>query len=322
MNYQTHKNLLLLGGAGFIGSNLISPLLKNGYQVTVIDAFLEGSGASLKHLEPFLPFIRLIKQPVEMVSDFGSIINDTNFIIDAMGLTSHTQGLYDPHYDIQANLISHIHLIQQLRTFQGLVIYLGSRAQYGKSTNGLVVNEDSPTIPIDVQGVHKQAAESYFRIFSQNYGFSAISLRLTNCYGQNQPYKNKDNGLFANLVISILRDRYAEIYDGERKRQFLYVEDLSRCVLRVLSQKWTGFHVFNLAGTETRINDLANIIITNIGYGQIVQKPMPTNIQILDAGSLILSDKAIKKVFPDFSYTSLAESIGSTISYFQTMLYG
>ena len=170
------KNVLILGGAGFIGSNIASKFSKYA-NVVVIDGLVERTGGNLENISN-LKNITFIGKSIEDLSNFSNIVKNQDIIIDSMGWTSHVDAIENPELDLKLNLKSHLFLMECLKNNfkkNGIIFYLGSIGQYGLNQSKYI-DESAQMLPIDVQGVNKLAAENYFRVYSNLYQINIVTL--------------------------------------------------------------------------------------------------------------------------------------------------
>ena len=312
------RKILVLGGAGFIGSWISERFCRAGDRVTVIDGLMARTGGRVEHLESFSDQITFIQKAVEAVDNLSELISDSNVIVDAMGWTEHNSAIEDQLYDAQLNSLSHLHVIPHLAGRDNLkVIYLGTRVQYGRPS-AEVVTEHTSLVPVDVQGIHKVSGESYYRVFSERMGFNALSLRLSNCYGERQPKNGEDIGLVGGFIRSLVGGKKVEVYEGRRKRCLIYVGDLSELVLKLCEKEWQGFQVFNYAGLTVSVEDLVEEIIAHSGCGSYEKKPLPDSVAKLEMGNVEYSDAALESFMGEIISTPLSDSLSRTVDYFRS----
>ncbi|MFQ5671469.1 MAG: NAD-dependent epimerase/dehydratase family protein [Nitrospinales bacterium] len=319
MEFYDKKNVLILGGAGFIGSVLADELLNLGAHVTIIDGFVKDTGANIENINPFLSRIRLFKTPIESLENLSQLVETNDVIIDCMGFTSHELGIKYPLVDSRANLISHIHLIEGLKSAQDKkVIFLGSRSQYGKADTDSIT-EQTPMSPLDVQGINKLAAESFYKVYSSRYGFNILSLRIVNCFGEHQKNHGADIGLVGSFIKDILSGKTVEIYgDANRKKSLIYVRDLVRIIAKATTTAFQGFEALNVAGAEVSLESLLRHIKEITGKGDYVILPFPEKVKLVDVGETRYSDLALRKKIGDIKFTQLKMSLQKTIEYFES----
>lgn len=308
-------NVLILGGAGFIGSSITERFIDLRNKITVIDGLLPKTGGRRKNLEKLNTKIITIFSRIEKINNLKEIVIDSDIIIDCMASTSHLLGIENPLYDLKLNVESHLHLISHLQSGQK-VIFLGSSSQFGRR-NEKEIKENSPMLPSDIQGVHKVAAESYYRIYSKIKKFNVASLRFPNCFGENQVLEGMDVGLIGNFIKNILNDKVIELYEKNRKRSIIYVKDIAEIVYRICKKNWEGFEPFNIGGEEIKIEKLAELIVNLNGKGRIVYKVMPKKIKAIELGSVKINEKKIEKFIGKIELSNLKESLQKTIKYFE-----
>ena len=314
--------VLILGGAGFLGSHLAEGFLGRGAQVTVIDGLISGTGGRPEHLETAVAAgLQLVELRVEECADLLDHVGAADLIVDAMALTAHHRALAEPLLDLDLNAASHLHLLSALADCPGKrVLYLGSRGQYG-NPKIKQIREDSPQEPTDIQGIHKTAAESYYRVYASMGRCSVVSLRIPNCFGPHQPVSGVDIGLIGSLIRDPVQDQSVEVYGAGRSRAFLYVNDLVDAVLRLVDGDWGEFDAYNIAGQQVAIEDLVQHIIQTCGRGSYQVKELPPEIRAIDTGTAqICQEKLIGKI-GSLQQTALSISLPATIQYFEEQLH-
>lgn len=317
MTQKKPKQALILGGAGFIGSNIAQIFLDNSWKVVIIDGLLPHTGGRLKNLSGIRTKIKLYQTSVEKCRDLKKILKASDIIIDSMGFTSHRIGMENPLYDLKLNLLSHIYLIQALKGLVNKkVIYLGSRVQYGID-NSSIISEDAHMVPEDVQGINKLGAEHYLRVYSKVYGFDVISLRVSNCFGKNQKLKGDDIGFIGSIIRDIVVKKTAKIYGPERKRHVLYAHDLARIIFKIYKKFPKGFNSRNVGGQRISMKELAMKIIetTNTGSCQFIKLKNKK-----DMGGAELSETNLTKLIGSIPRTPINLALKETVSYFKNNL--
>ena len=303
----------MLGGAGFIGSHIASRLAGAGHAVTVIDGLLPETGGRRENVES--P-VRFIDQRIEDVQDLEAILRQSDLIVDAMAWTAHRSALENIRYDLDLNVSAHAVLVQALRSIgKGRVIYLGSRSQYGAVDEG-EITEETPMRPVDVQGIHKAAAESYFRI-NADQGIDTVSLRFPNCAGERQPRDSGEAGLISSMIRVLMAGGEVEVYDATRMRSVVFAPDVAETVLRLSDHPVRGFEAFNLAGETLTIEHLARILIEIVGSGSYAIKPLPREVAAIDIGSAPMSERKLAALLGRVPRTSLREALEVTVGYFR-----
>ncbi len=312
-------NVLILGGCGFIGSNLSRHFFaEKGDQVIIIDGLLDLTGGNLENIASFHDKVELIQEKIEDIQNLGEIIDRADVIFDCLAWTSHHGALLDPMYDIKLNLQSHIYLLNHYQHLRNkFIIYMGSRGQYGMGQTQ-PIDENLPMLPNDVQGINKLAAEHYYRVYADLYQLNVVSLRIPNCFGENQPLQN-DLGLVGLFITQSLNNEEIVVFDVNRKRNFLYVQDLCQISDQIISQGLTGFNPFVVAGKNLVIWSLVEEIIkiTKTGSVKVIES-LEKNIKIDIGNSEIHDDKLCSLV--QYQNTPLELALTRTINYFKNHL--
>lgn len=314
------KDALILGGAGFIGSNISKRFLNGGYRVIVIDGLLKNTGGRIENLLGILKDIEFIQERIEKVKNLKNYVQETEIIVDCMGWTAHLAAFKNPSYDLELNALSHLRLIDALKNCPYKnIIYIASRGQYGNSDIE-EITEETKMEPLDVQGVNKLTAENYFRIFSKRLNLNVASLRLGNCFGQNQLIDYEDIGLVGSLIKNSLLGKEIVIYGKKRKRALTYVVDVVEVVFQLAEGLLSGFNAYNLAGSDVYLIDIAKKILDITGSGSVKIEDMPKDIGGIDIGNAKVNEDKLKTKLGKIPVTNLDLALKSTINYFKDNL--
>lgn len=313
------NQVLILGGAGFVGSNITKRFVDEGLKVTVIDGLLAQTGGNKENLSPCAKKIRFINKKIESVSNLSEIIDSCDLIVDSMAWTSHRMAFDRPLYDVRLNLLSHLKLIDNLQGKKSKkVIFMGTRSQYGRISG--IVSEDAPKIPVDIQGINKEAAESYFRIYSNIYGFDVASVRFGNTMGVNMPFVGDDIGLVGILIRDLVLGKVIKVYGRGHRRTFVYASDLAKVVFKLASSNFSGFEAFNLNGQAMTVQKFAARAVAILGKGKYKIESMPQEIARMDVGACSLSEKKLAKFIGKIPRTDFDVALKKTLDYYKSKL--
>jgi len=308
---------LIIGGAGFIGSNIAEHFYEMGLDVTVIDGLLESTGGQKKNLASLTGKIKIYFEKIEEVQDLHDFIVESDLIIDCMAWTSHQAAIENPFYDLELNCKSHLHLIKNLEgTRNKNIIFLSSRGIYGRVEEGLI-NEKTPKNPIDIQGIHKLTAEGYYNLYSELFDYNVAILRIPNCFGKNQQTNGDDIGLVGSFIRDALLDNEIEVYGTERKRQVIFVTDVIDIIWLIAQKQWGGFVPINLSGYNIPISNLAEKIIRIAGSGKMSLKEVPSMIRNIDIGNAIIDESSLIKFIGQTHLENIDDALEETINYFK-----
>ncbi|MCP4419609.1 MAG: NAD-dependent epimerase/dehydratase family protein [Chloroflexi bacterium] len=249
------QRLLITGGAGFIGANLIRLLLTTGYEITVLDNL---STAVRDRYLAGLP-IRLVQGDILN----ANLVNDTvaghDAVIHLAAQTGVPGSIENPRHDCEVNVIGTFNLLEASRKAQvKRFIFASSNAPLGRQPPP--ATEDKAPLPISPYAASKLAGEGYCLAYHGSWGLGTIVLRFANLYG---PFSRHKESVVAKFFKDIVTEGQLVIYgDGRQTRDFIYVTDLCRAVQMALISDISG-EIFQIAtGQETTIQELSQIIQT------------------------------------------------------------
>ncbi|MBF0233691.1 MAG: NAD-dependent epimerase/dehydratase family protein [Desulfamplus sp.] len=252
------ETILITGGCGFIGINLISLLTKhNKYNIRVLDNETPGKKESLR--DSNVDFIKGDIRDKEIVEH---ALKDTKSVIHLAADTRVMDSIENPSYNFDVNVNGTLTLLSAMEK-------LGVKRIINASTGGAIAGDIEPPVhesiipcPASPYGASKLAVEGYLSAFSGSYGFSTTSLRFSNIYG---PHSRHKSSVIASFMKSILERKELVIYgDGKQTRDYVYVDDISHGIYLALKNNIRG--VFQLgSGIPTSLNTLIDKIRKTVG---------------------------------------------------------
>jgi UDP-glucose 4-epimerase len=304
---------LVLGGAGFIGSNICRYLVARGFRVVAVDGLMPRTSGNAANLASAAGDIELIAHRVEDVTSFADLLRGHDIVVDAMGWTSHWEASEDPEYDLALNLTSHLVVTRAMPIARPRrIVYLASAHQYGCVSESPIV-ETEPLLPLDVQGIHKTAAEHHYRIAAERNDLSVVSLRFGNTFGPAQPLVGRDVGLIADMIRKSLAGETVEVFGVGRMRTVHYAPDLARMIEGMAGREPAGFAAINVPGKYMAISELASQIVSCTG-GTMSLEPLPADISAIDTGNAPLDCTLFAKYFGEPQLTPLATAVAVTVA--------
>jgi len=252
--------ILVTGGAGFIGSNVVDALVKDGHEVTVLDNLSTGKEENINPEVKFYNIDLLDIESLEFVfREFKpDVVNHHAAQIDVR------KSVEDPAFDAETNIIGSINLFELSINYGVRRIIFSSTggALYGELEN-LPASEDTPIEPLSPYGVAKYCAENYLNYFKRLYGVERVILRYANVYGPRQDQLG-EAGVVAIFTGKTLKGEKPVIYgDGNQTRDYIYVEDVVEANILALNGK-EGFYNIG-TGRETSVNELINVFSNVLG---------------------------------------------------------
>lgn len=280
------KRVLITGGLGFIGSNLAIRLVKSGAIVTLLDSLIPQLGGNLHNVSEISDQIFLVRCDMRDAEALHSVVPDQEFIFNLAGQVSHGDSMRDPQLDLEVNCVSTMNLVEACRRCNPSVrmLYTSTRQVYGRPIE-LPVTETHPTLPIDVNGINKLAAEYYHLLYHSAYGIRSTVLRLTNTYGPRQRISSERQGVAAVFLHRALCGRTIYIYgDGTQRRDFSFVEDVIDAMLLAITEPQCHGHVYNVGavGAQSLLEFAA--ILQELCECRIKLVPFPADSKQIDIG--------------------------------------
>ncbi len=320
---MSDRRVLVLGGAGFIGSHVVAELIKSDYEVFVIDGLCPETGGAAENLaEIGLAESNVNLEPIASSPDVRDWLSSSNVVLDLMALTSHGYGFEHPIQDAMFNLMSHVVLLDLIQevSYRGRVVLFGSRGQYGRvDDHGF--DESVRREPLDPQGVNKAAAERLFELYSRRVGFHCDALRITNCFGPRQKLKGDDIGLVGTFIKELLRNREIDLYgSGDRTKDLLFVNDLVEMVANLLQKPGGGFRALNVGGAAVAVGDLVSLLVEICGTGSYRITPFPEETLQSDVGEAAMDCSALQEIAGVAELTELSCALEITVEDFKKRL--
>jgi UDP-glucose 4-epimerase len=248
--------VLVTGGAGFIGSNLVKILLANGCEVTVLDNLSSGYRANL---DPF-PEVRFVEADVRDPDAVHYAIENASVIFHLAASVGNKRSIDNPIADAETNVIGTLRVLEAAREHKVRKVIASSSAGIFGELKTLPIREDHPTEPDTPYGSTKLCSEKLCLAYSKLYNVEAICLRYFNVYGPNQRYDAYGN-VIPIFAFQMLQGKPLTIFgDGEQTRDFVNVADVVQANLRAaVARGVTG--AFNIgSGTCITINHLVAIL--------------------------------------------------------------
>ena len=313
------RKVLVTGGLGFIGSNLARRLLQLGADVTIIDALIPGKGGNTYNISDCADCIDVHIADLRSAEDVARLVPGKEIIFNLAGSVSHLDSMANPILDMGLNCEAHLSLLEGCRRHnrEARIVYTGTRAQYGRPLY-LPVDEKHPQLPIDVNGIHKMAAEAYHFLYSRIYGMPVCSLRLTNTYGPRQPMRDPRHGFINWLLRLALEGQCLPVYgDGQQQRDLNYVEDVVDALLLAGVAPAAEGQAFNLgSGRPVTVLEVARLLIELTDSERYELVPFPENESKIEIGDYYADCTKVANVLGWLPRVSLQDGLRRTISFF------
>ena len=303
-------NILVTGGAGFIGAHMAARHLSDGHRVVVVDDLSAG------RREKVPDGARFVEADIAE-TDLTALLAEEkiDFVSHHAAQIDLRHSVADPLHDARANILGSLKLFEACRRAGTKRVLFSSTggALYGEPQGGLPAPEDHPTDPVSPYGCAKLATEKYLHYYRTIHDFQTQVFRYANVYGPGQNGSG-EAGVVAIFAEAILQGRTPKIRgDGEQTRDYVFVGDLVEAASRAAASQQSG--TWNLGtGVETSVNRLFELLASALGYrGEPECVPLPPGEQrrsVLD-GTAVLRDFGLPP------YTRLEAGLQTTADFFR-----
>ena len=334
------KNVLVTGGAGFVGSNLVHALLKHDARVTVVDNFHKDYGANEYNFRGIENKIKVVRGDIVDLNLMRELTAQVDTVFHVAAQCSHVDSMTDPWLDIDYNCRGTLSVLEGVRQSpkKPVFVYAGTRAMLGVPLQ-IPANESTLPNPTDIYGVNKLAAELYGSVYARVHRIPFVSLRLTNSYGPRHQMKSGKYGILNWFISLAMQGKPVKIFGtGEQLRDYLYIDDAVEAFLKAgsfgveLAAGRKTYAPAQLAGTHIPF------AVFNIGSGKGVQfvncarkvvertkSPLemvawPADRKAIETGDFVSDGKAAGEALDWLPHTSFDDGLNKTFSYYQEHL--
>lgn len=253
------KHILITGGAGFIGSNLVAHFLEKNNQVTCLDNFATGHR---HNIEPYLdhPKFKLIEGDIRDLTTCQKAVESVDYILHQAALGSVPRSIKDPLTSNEVNVSGFMNMLWAAKE-AGVkrFIYAASSSTYGDSES-LPKVEEVIGKPLSPYAITKYVNELYAEIFSNTYGIETIGLRYFNVFGRRQDPNGAYAAVIPKFVMQLMKHESPVINGkGDYSRDFTYIDNVIQMnELAMLTEDSKAINtVYNTAvGDRTNLNEL------------------------------------------------------------------
>ena len=299
-----NKNILVTGGAGFIGSNLCEVLLENNVNVTCLDNFSTGRRENLEAIKNH-PNFTLIEGDIRDLETCKKACENKDFVLHQAALGSVPRSINDPITSNDVNVGGFLNMLVAARD-AGVkrMVYAASSSTYGDS-EALPKVEDRIGKPLSPYAITKYVNELYADVFKKTYDFDTIGLRYFNVFGRKQNPGGAYAAVIPKFVMQFMNHESPTINGGgEYSRDFTYIDNVIQMnLLAITSDNKEAYNqVYNTAfGERTTLNDLVKylkeylsefdpkIADVDIIYGDYRKGDVPHSLASIDKAKNLLN---------------------------------
>ena len=273
-----NKKILITGGSGFIGMNLIARLEKEGAKAENYDL---SDGNQIENSKNLLKFIK----------------KKFDIIYHLAGFSGSSQSNKDITKSFKINTFATVNLLDQVLKFspKTKVIISSSRLEYGKPKY-LPVDENHPTRPISAYGLSKLCATQMALIYHKIHNLNVTVIRTSNVYGPHTSPKFSGYNVINHFIDLAKANKSLKIFgNGSQKRDYIYIDDFIDAIILASTPKSAG-QIYNLGyGKGIKLKEMAELIIKTVAKGKVKVVKWPKNYQEVETGDYISDISKIKK---------------------------
>lgn len=302
-------NILVTGGAGFIGSHLVDRLIEEGHHVVIIDNLTTGSRDNINEKAVF--YEKDILDTPSLDEIFSKEHIEIVFHEAAQTLVPYS--MVHPKEDAHLNIIGLLNVLDMCRSYKvQKVIFSSSAAVYGDNPH-VPLTEEQPLKPTSFYGLTKVTAEKYIQMYHQVYGLEYAILRYANVYGERQGSHGEGGVVFV-FSKALAKGQPLTIYgDGDQSRDFIYVKDVVNANIKAMVPEVPS-GIYNIStAIETTVNALKEILLY---FSQMSAQVEYTDARNGDIYRSSLENTLAKKTLHWKPVTKLLEGLQSTYFYF------
>ena len=249
---------LVTGGAGFIGSHVVSALQARGDKVRILDNFSTGSRENIASLSR----VELVEGDVRSYHTVREAVDGVHFVLHQAALPSVPRSIQDPITTNDVNVVGTLNVLNASRDAKvARMIYASSSSIYGRNPE-LPTRESSVPSPISPYAVSKLAGEHYCRAFAELYGFETVVLRYFNVFGSRQNPHSQYAAVIPLFIDTLLRSQSPTVNgDGSQTRDYTHVDNVVQANLAACVAPNVAGRAFNIAaGNRITLLELLKVL--------------------------------------------------------------
>ena len=314
------QKVLVTGGLGFIGSNLSARLVELGARVTIVDNMIPRMGGNLFNVKGIIDHIHINFSDVRDEHSMDYLVKGQEIIFHLAGQVNHVDSIRNPIRDLDINCRGTLVLLESCRKHnrEARIIFAGTRGEYGASVR-LPVAEDHPTNPKGIYAVTNLSAEKMVLVYQDVHQIPGACLRITNTYGPRHQMAHDEYGVVNWFIRKAVDNEMIPVFgDGRILRDFLFVDDLVDCFLRVALCRPAWGEVFNVGtGLPFSFIDLANKIVAIAGTGRVSFTEFTRERKEVEPGDYYTDISKIQRVVGWKPKIDLDEGLRRTVQFYR-----
>jgi UDP-glucose 4-epimerase len=305
--------ILVTGGAGFIGANLVRRLLTAGDDVTVLDDLSTGYASNLAGLDP-----RFIKGSILDPDRLAEAIAGAESVIHLAAIPSVPRSVKDPVRSHEANATGTLRVLEAARTAGVRHVAVASSSSVYGSNPTLPKPEDTYTWPLSPYAASKLAAEAYALAYFRTYELPTIAFRFFNVYGPLQAAGHAYAAVIPTFIDAALRGQPLPVHgDGLQSRDFTFVDAVTSVLADAAHRRVASETPVNLAlGTNTTLLEAISTLESLLGRELPRDHGAP---RVGDVRASQANGTRLRELFPDIEIADFRQGLHRTLDWFTTL---
>lgn len=317
LQYKKRK-VLVTGGFGFLGLNLVKRLVHAGANVRVLTR--SGPPPVFAPLTVALQAVVSYKGRVEDAEIAKAAIDGVDVIFNLAGTSGAVVSNANPDTDLDANVRAQLAFLNICVSHNrhARVVFPSSRLVY-RPTAQFPVTETADLAPVSIYGIHKLAVEHYHHLYHRLHGIPTTVLRITNPYGTYQNPERTSHGFINHLIHLAINDEVITLFgDGAQLRDYVCVDDVVRALLIAGMHPAAVGMTFNVgSGSGVSLKAAAQLIVEISGSGRIRHVEWPHQAAKTETGGFVANIARIREAIDWVPTIGLAEGLAHVISQHQ-----
>jgi UDP-glucose 4-epimerase len=292
LSAYAEKRVLVTGGLGFMGFNLVRALQAAKARLGVLSRSWPPRPETVEALGELTFFKGDIRDPAVV----DEAIAGCDVIFHLAGKSGPVASNASPLEDLDVNSRGMLTLLESCRRVNAgvKIVFPSSRLVYGANAE-LPVTESAETAPLSIYGIHKRAAEEYLLLYQRLHGLRACILRITNPYGPFQRPEQNRYGIVNWFIHEAMHDRPLTVYgQGAQLRDYIHVDDVVEAMLMAGAAPEADGKIFNVgSGRGVSFLETAEHIIQAAGRGRVKHVEWPADAALVETGDFVADTSLI-----------------------------
>jgi len=307
--------ILILGGLGFVGSNLAEDLVSKGHELILVSR----DNRKIQNIANIMDKVKIDYGDITSFSWLEKIVlkYEPDVIFHLAGQLTTYESFEKPLYDVDVNSKSTLVLLETIRKLdKSCRFILGSTFWVVGRPESLPINEETPCNPVNIYAADRLASENYCKIYHRVYDIDALVMRLTNTFGIREQYDNPRKAALNYLIYRGYKGETIPIYDkGRFFRDYIYVSDVVSAAETIMEKGKSGECYFVGTGVKTWFYEIGKWL-EELTPGKVVYVESPEFHKRINVGDIVIDNTRVKSLGWNWK-VSVKEGIKKVLHYYK-----